>query len=105
MRMRTLRLSSLDVKVDEQHQDIADEEETPEEQVVQTVLHEELRGHVARLTPRDREIIQRIYWLRQKHSQVASDLGISESRVSQLQTRALGQLRRMLESDEELVAA
>jgi RNA polymerase sigma factor for flagellar operon FliA len=105
MRMRTLRLSSLDAQVDEQHQDIADEEETPEEQVVQTVLHEELRGHVARLTPRDREIIQRIYWLRQKHSQVAIDLGISESRVSQLQTRALGQLRRMLESDEELVAA
>jgi RNA polymerase sigma factor FliA len=105
MRMRSLRLTSLDVQADEMHQEVADEEQTPEEQAVQTVLHEELRVHVARLIPRDREIIQRIYWLRQKHSQVADDLGISESRVSQLQTRALGRLREMLDDQDELKAA
>jgi RNA polymerase sigma factor (sigma-70 family) len=55
--------------------------------------------------PRDREIIQRIYWQRQKHSQVATDLGISESRVSQLQARALARLRCMMQEDTALSAA
>lgn len=105
MRMRALRLTSLDAQADEMHQEVPDNEDTPEEQAIQTVLQEELRGHVARLVPRDREIIQRIYWLRQKHSQVARDLGISESRVSQLQTRALGRLRDMLADEDDLQAA
>jgi len=105
MRMRSLRLTSLDAQADEMHQEVADGGDTPEQQAIQTVLHIELRGHVARLMPRDREIIQRIYWLRQKHSQVAGDLGISESRVSQLQTRALSRLRDMLDDEDELQAA
>jgi RNA polymerase sigma factor FliA len=102
MRMRALRLTSLDAQADEMHQEVPDDEETPEEQAIQTVLHEELRGHIARLLPRDREIIQRIYWQRQKHSQVADDLGISESRVSQLQSRALSRLRQMLNEEDDL---
>jgi RNA polymerase sigma factor for flagellar operon FliA len=105
MRMRSLRVTSLDMQVDENHHEIADEEDSPEEQAIQTVLKQELRGHVARLMPRDRDLIHRIYWLRQKHSQVADDLGISESRVSQLQTRALSRLREMLSDDKELKAA
>jgi RNA polymerase sigma factor FliA len=105
MRMRSLRLTSLDVQTEELHHEFADGEESPEEQAIQTVLEQELRGHVARLVPRDRDIIHRIFWLRQKHSTVADDLGISESRVSQLQTRALGRLRDMLAEDDELKAA
>lgn len=105
MRMRSLRLTSLEAQTEELHHEFADDEDTPEEKAIQAVLKEELRGHVARLVPRDRDIINRIYWLRQKHNKVAADLGISESRVSQLQTRALGHLRAMLESDEEVRAA
>lgn len=105
MRMRSLRLTSLDLQSEEMHREFADDEDTPEEQAIQTVLQQELRGHVARLLPRDREIIHRIFWLRQKHSAVAEDLGISESRVSQLQTRALGRLREMLNEDDDLKAA
>jgi RNA polymerase sigma factor for flagellar operon FliA len=105
MRMRSLRLTSLDAQSEELHHEFADDEDSPEEQAIQTVLKQELRGHVARLMPRDRDIINRIYWKRQRHSQVADDLGISESRVSQLQTRALSRLREMLSDDEAVRAA
>ena len=105
MRMRSLRLTSLDAQSEELHHEFADDEDSPEEQAIQTVLKQELRGHVARLMPRDRDIINRIYWKRQRHSQVADDLGISESRVSQLQTRALSRLREMLSDDEAVKAA
>jgi len=105
MRMRSLRVTSLDAQSEELHHEFADDDDTPEEQAIQTVLKQELRGHVARLMPRDRDIIHRIYWKQQKHSQVADDLGISESRVSQLQTRALGRLREMLTEDEAVKAA
>jgi RNA polymerase sigma factor FliA len=101
MRMRALRLTSLDLQTEEMHHEFADDDDTPEEQAIQTVLQQELRGHVARLMPRDRDIIHRIYWLRQKHNRVAEDLGISESRVSQLQTRALSRLRDMLDEDQD----
>ena len=104
-RMQSLRLVSLDLETEGLHHDFADAEETPEEQAIQSVLQEELRGHVACLMPRDREIIRRIYWLREKHSKVAQDLGISESRVSQLQTRAIARLREVLTSDDQLKAA
>ena len=105
MRMRSLRVTSLDAQSEELHHEFADDDDTPEEQAIQTVLKQELRGHVARLMPRDRDIIHRIYWKQQKHSRVADDLGISESRVSQLQTRALGRLREMLTEDEAVKAA
>jgi RNA polymerase sigma factor for flagellar operon FliA len=105
MRMRSLRVTSLDAQSEELHHEFADDDDTPEEQAIQTVLKQELRGHVARLMPRDRDIIHRIYWKQQKHSQVADDLGISESRVSQLQTRALGRLREMLTEDDAVKAA
>ena len=105
MRMRSLRVTSLDVRTDEMHQDFASDDDSPEEQAMLSVLKDELRGHVARLMPRDREIIQRIYWQREKHSKVATDLGISESRVSQLQTRALSRLREMMDEDETIRAA
>jgi RNA polymerase sigma factor for flagellar operon FliA len=104
-RMHGLRVTSLDLQVDTMHQEVQDKSDSPEEVAVASTLKRELHGHVARLIPRDREIIQRIYWQRQKHSQVATDLGISESRVSQLQARALARLRCMMQEDTALSAA
>lgn len=98
-RMRKLRVISLDVWVDEMHHEVTDESDTPEGKALKSILKTELRGHVAQLVPRDREIIQRIYWDRQNQNEVAHELGISESRISQIQTRALGRLRGMMESD------
>jgi RNA polymerase sigma factor for flagellar operon FliA len=99
MRMRSLRLTSLEAHAEDLHHEFADQQDTPEDLALQIVLRQELRSLVDRLRPRDREIIYRIYWLRQKHSKVAKELGISESRVSQLQSRALNRLRRMLAED------
>ena len=104
-RMHALRVTSLDLHVDKMHQEVQDHSESPEEVAVASTLKRELRVHVARLLPRDREIIQRIYWQRQRHSQVATELGISESRVSQLQARAIARLRNMMEQDGALSAA
>jgi RNA polymerase sigma factor for flagellar operon FliA len=104
-RMRALRVTSLDVQVDELHQEVQDDSDSPEQMAVTAMLKRELRGHVARLIPRDREIIERVYWQRQKHSQVAYELGISESRVSQLQSRALARLQSMMAEDDAVSAA
>jgi len=100
-RMQALRVVSLDKRMGDYHEEYEGHDDSPEDFVVGKMLATELRGHVARLMPRDREVIQRIYWGREKHSSIASDLGISESRVSQIQKRAIQHIRRMMNEDRQ----
>lgn len=103
-RMQSLRLVSLDKRIGDYHEEYEGHDDSPEDLVVGKMLATELRGHVARLMPRDREVIQRIYWKREKHSAIAADLGISESRVSQIQKRAIQHIRRMMEEGDRQAA-
>jgi RNA polymerase sigma factor (sigma-70 family) len=105
VRMRAVRVTSLDVQVHELHHEVLDESDSPEDIVVGAMLKRQLHGYLLRLSARDREILRRIYWLHQKQSQVSDELGISISRVSQLQVRALARLRLLLEQDEAESAA
>ena len=103
-RYRTLRVVSIDAEIDSSgERDIGADEDT-EEYVLSRVEALEVRRLIASLMPREREIIFRHYI--QGHSQrhIAEDLQVSESRISQLQRRALLHLRAMMSSDEAIAA-
>ena len=92
----SLRLTSLDAHADELGSHLTDEGALPEELAIRALVTRELEGYLARLQPLDREILMRIYWWHQKQIEVAADLGISASRVSQRRARALKRLRALI---------
>ena len=96
---RRLRVTSLDAQADDLNAFLCDDRASPEDLAIQTMITRELKTYMARLRPQDREIIERIYWRQQKHIEVALDLGISASRVSQRRARALKRLREMILAD------
>jgi RNA polymerase sigma factor for flagellar operon FliA len=99
MALRSLRVSSLEAHGADLGFSCEDGRDSPEELAMQAQLGLELQGYLNRLRPGDREILKRIYWWHQKHIEVAADLGISASRVSQRRTRALILLREMMAED------
>jgi RNA polymerase sigma factor for flagellar operon FliA len=99
------RLLSLDDHhPDSQSYDVADDFSL-EDDVIASVSGDSLRAYIARLLPRDRAIIDRIYFQGYSQRTVAQAYNISESRLSQVRRRALDSLRNMIESDAELAAA
>ena len=97
--IRSLHVVSLENQGDHISPFFSDTQASPEDVAVRTAIKRELDAYLARLQPNDREVIERIYWRHQKHVEVAADLGISPSRVSQVRSRALRQLRQMLAAD------
>jgi RNA polymerase sigma factor for flagellar operon FliA len=104
-RMAELQVTSLDCSLDGGSNEVPDGSESPEHLAVDAMFRRQLRRYVGRLEPRDREIILSVYWREQKLSEVAHRLGITQSRVSQLQARALSRLRSMIEEEDTLEAA
>lgn len=99
------RLVSLeDHHPDSQAFDVADDF-CLEDEVIASLSGDHLRSYINRLLPRDRAIIERIYFQGCSQRTVARDYQISESRLSQVRRRALESLRSMIENDGELVAA
>jgi RNA polymerase sigma factor for flagellar operon FliA len=101
----TFRLVSLDDHhPDSQAFDVADDY-CLEEDVIASVSGDCLRSYIDRLMPRDRAIIDRIYFQGYSQRTVAQVYNISESRLSQVRRRALEALRSMIQTDGELAAA
>jgi RNA polymerase sigma factor (sigma-70 family) len=101
----SFRLLSLDDHhPDSQSFDIADDFSL-EDDVIASVSGDNLRSYIDRLLPRDRQIIDRIYFQGYSQRTVAQSYNISESRLSQVRRRALESLRSMIETDGELAAA
>ena len=101
----SFRLLSLDDHhPDSQAFDVADDFSL-EDDVIASVSGESLRSYIDRLLPRDRQIIDRIYFQGYSQRTVAQSYNISESRLSQVRRRALDSLRNMIESDGQLAAA
>src|SRR5690606_13049042 len=85
----SFRLMSLDDHhPDSQAYDVADDYSV-EDDVIASVTGESLRGYLTRLMPRDREIIDSIYFKGFSQRTVAQSYNISESRLSQVRRRAL----------------
>jgi RNA polymerase sigma factor for flagellar operon FliA len=99
------RLVSLDDHhPDSQSYDVADDYDL-EDDVIASVSGDSLRSYIDRLMPRDRAIIDRIYFQGYSQRSVAQCYNISESRLSQVRRRALESLRSMIDADGELAVA
>jgi RNA polymerase sigma factor FliA len=70
--------------------------EDPVEAMMAFTVRRALVGAIARLPERERRIVGMYYFEGAKLKDIGAELGVSEPRVSQLHTRALGRLRGML---------
>jgi RNA polymerase sigma factor for flagellar operon FliA len=101
----SFRLLSLnDSRPDTQEMDVADDADV-ESEFTRAYSRDALRSYITRLMPRDRAIIQALFFEFQTQRTIADRYQISESRVSQIRRRALNSLRTMIERDDELAAA
>jgi len=76
-----------------------------EDEVVTKLQAREIRIAVDKLEPRDRDVISRRFLRSESQKSIALSLGISESRVCQIERRAISRLRAIAEHQELLEAA
>jgi RNA polymerase sigma factor for flagellar operon FliA len=72
-------------------------QKTPEEYVLMNELKESLVKAIDTLKEKERKIISLYYFDELTFKEIGMVLGISESRVSQLHTRALMKIKRQIE--------
>jgi RNA polymerase sigma factor for flagellar operon FliA len=84
--------------------DLAADDDT-EKRVMDYCTARELRDFVDQLPKRERIIIKRRFFQDRSLRQIGQELGVSESRVSQIHARALRLLRQMMRDNGELFEA
>lgn len=101
------RVLSLDVPDSQVAGTVRDTDLTPEEQVLSGERAHWLRAAVTELPERLRVVITGLYLEDRAIADLATDLGVTQSRISQLRTEALGLLRDGLNTafDPDLVEA
>ncbi|TFH70111.1 sigma-70 family RNA polymerase sigma factor [Cellulomonas sp. HD19AZ1] len=101
------RVLSLDVPGTPVAETLRDAQQTPEEHVLAGERVHWLRAAVTELPERLRVVIAGLYLDDRTIAELAEDLGVTQSRISQLRTEALGLLRDGLNTafDPDLVAA
>lgn len=101
------RVLSLDVPDSQVAINVRDQDLTPEEQVLGGERAHWLRAAVTELPERLRVVISGLYLEDRSIADLATDLGVTQSRISQLRTEALGLLRDGLNTafDPDLVTA
>ncbi len=81
------------------------EPERPDHQYERTEVKDRVRAAIAALPPRERRVIGLYYYGEVTMKEIGSELGVNESRVSQLHARALRRLKDALGSDLAPVSA
>ena len=64
-------------------------------------VRDRIRGAIASLPPRERKVIGLYYYGEATMKQIGAEIGVNESRVSQLHARAVQRLRKALGADAE----
>jgi RNA polymerase sigma factor for flagellar operon FliA len=103
-RYRNLRMVSIESEFDGAGESDLSGGDDTEESVLSRIEALEVRQLVASLMPREREIIHRHYLEGHSQKRIALDMGVSESRISQLQRRALVHLRALMVGYEAAAA-
>jgi RNA polymerase sigma factor for flagellar operon FliA len=75
------------------------EPERPDNAYERTEVRERVRGAIDSLPPRERRVISLYYYGEVTMKEIGAELGVNESRVSQLHARALRRLREALGAD------
>jgi RNA polymerase sigma factor for flagellar operon FliA len=81
------------------------EPERPDYAYEKTEVRDRVRGAIESLPPRERRVIALYYYGEVTMKEIGAELGVNESRVSQLHARALGRLRDALGSETSPAAA
>lgn len=83
---------------------VPSEPESPHAQFERGEAHDRIRAAVATLPPRERKLIGLYYFSEVTMKEIGTELGVNESRVSQLHARAIQRLRQALEPVEHRVS-
>jgi RNA polymerase sigma factor for flagellar operon FliA len=75
---------------------VPSEPERPDAAYVTTEVREKVRAAIASLPPRERKVIALYYYGEVTMKQIGHEIGVNESRVSQLHARAIRRLREAL---------
>jgi len=81
---------------------------SPDKAFEEREVRDRIRAAVASLPPRERKVIGMYYYAEATMKQIGTEIGVNESRVSQLHARAVQRLRKALDADcsaAEAVAA
>jgi RNA polymerase sigma factor for flagellar operon FliA len=75
---------------------------SPDRQFEQSQTRDRMRAAMQRLPPRERRILTLYYFGEATMKQIGQQIGVNESRVSQLHARAIDRLRRLLTTPEQV---
>jgi RNA polymerase sigma factor for flagellar operon FliA len=83
---------------------VPSEPPSPDRLYEQSEIRDRVRGALAQLPPRERRIISLYYFGEATMKQIGDEIGVNESRVSQLHARAIQRLRKLLSGADAPVA-
>ena len=79
----------------------------PDKAFEQAEVRDRIRAAIASLPPRERKVVGLYYYGEATMKEIGAEIGVNESRVSQLHARAIGRLKKALggeDSSEEIVS-
>ena len=84
---------------------VPSEPEQPDKALEKSEVRERVHAAIAALPPRERKVISLYYYGEVTMKQIGAEIGVNESRVSQLHARAIKRLRQALSPDMAPVEA
>jgi RNA polymerase sigma factor for flagellar operon FliA len=78
---------------------VPSEPQSPDKAYEEREVRDRIRGAIASLPARERKVIGLYYYGEATMKQIGAEIGVNESRVSQLHARAIQRLRKMLGGD------
>jgi RNA polymerase sigma factor for flagellar operon FliA len=78
---------------------VPSEPQSPDKAYEEQEVRERIRAAIASLPPRERKVVGLYYYGEATMKQIGAEIGVNESRVSQLHARAIQRLRRTLGAD------
>jgi RNA polymerase sigma factor for flagellar operon FliA len=105
VRIHTIESTSPLATVDHVHESslpaalVPSEPEQPDAAFERAEVREKVRAAIAALPPRERKVIGLYYYGEVTMKEIGAEIGVNESRVSQLHARAIRRLRQALRSD------
>jgi RNA polymerase sigma factor for flagellar operon FliA len=78
---------------------VPSEPTAPDKAYEQQEVRDRVRGAIASLPPRERKVIALYYYAEATMKQIGAEIGVNESRVSQLHARAIQRLKQALGAD------
>src|SRR6185436_20453657 len=80
---------------------VPSEPPSPDRMFEQTEVRDRVRVALGQLPARERKILNLYYFADVTMKQIGDEIGVNESRVSQLHARAIDRLRKLLEQNEQ----